>query len=58
MSITKTEAGWHVDIQPGGRNAKRYRKTLKTKAEALRWEAFIRNKTIKTPDWEPDKKDL
>lgn len=57
MSIKKTEAGWLVDIQPDGRHGKRYRKTLKTKAEALRWEAYIRNKTIKTPEWQPDKKD-
>lgn len=57
MTINKTENGWLVDIQPGGRGYKRYRKTLPTKAEALRWEAFVTNKTIKTPDWEPDKKD-
>jgi integrase len=57
MSIQKTEKGWLVDIQPGGRGNKRYRKTLPTKAEALRWRAFIENKTIKVPDWQPDKKD-
>ncbi|WP_374087279.1 tyrosine-type recombinase/integrase [Methylomicrobium lacus] len=57
MSITKTENGWLVDIQPGGRGHKRYRKTLPTKSEALRWKAFVENKTIKTPEWEPDKKD-
>lgn len=57
MTIKKTEAGWLVDIQPGGRGCKRYRKTLATKAEALRWEAFVTNKAIKTPDWEPDKRD-
>ena len=58
MTIKKTEDGtWLVDIQPGGRGHKRYRKTLKTKAEALRWEAYVTTKAIKTPDWEPDRKD-
>lgn len=58
MSITKTDNGsWLVDIQPGGRGAKRYRKTLPTKAEAQRWKAYIETKNIKTPDWEPEKKD-
>lgn len=47
-----------VDIQPEGRGGKRYRKTLKTKMEALRWEALIRNTTTKTPSWQPEKKDL
>lgn len=57
MTITKKDNGWLVDIQPGGRGNKRYRKTLPTKGEALRWKAFIENKNIKTPDWQPDKKD-
>lgn len=58
MSITQTEKGWLVDIQPEGRGGKRFRKTLPTKGEAKRWEATVRNKVIKTPDWEPEKKDL
>ena len=35
MAIKKTDAGWLVDIQPGGRGSKRYRKTFGTKGEAL-----------------------
>lgn len=58
MTIKKTESGsWVVDIQPGGRGGKRYQKTLPTKAEALRWEAFVKNKVTKTPDWQPERKD-
>lgn len=33
----KGPSHWQVDIQPGGRGAKRLRKTFKTKAEALWW---------------------
>jgi integrase len=55
--IRKIASGWLVDIQPEGRGGKRYRKTLKTKAEALRWEAWLIAKVTKTPDWEPPKKD-
>lgn len=58
MTITKTESGWLVDIQPGGRGAKRFRKTLPTKAEALAYEAFVRSKVTKAPDWAPAKRDL
>ncbi|CCE25441.1 phage integrase [Methylotuvimicrobium alcaliphilum] len=58
MAIKKTESGWLADIQPGGRGGKRFRKNFKTKAEALRWEAHVKTKIIKNPDWEPDKKDF
>jgi len=55
--ITKTDSGWLVDIQPGGRGGRRFRKNLDTKAEALRWEAYIKEKYRTAPDWEPEKKD-
>lgn len=56
--IKKLKEGWLVDIQPGGRGRKRYRKTLPTKAEALRWEAWLAAKVTQEPDWEPPAKDL
>jgi len=56
--IKKTPSGWLVDIQPEGRGGKRYRKTLPTKAEALRWEAWLVAKVTKTPDWKPPRKDV
>lgn len=55
--IRKTPSGWRVDIQPEGRGGKRYRKTLPTKAEALRWEAYLKAKVTQTPDWQPPRKD-
>ena len=55
--IKKTPTGWLVDIQPGGRGKKRYRKILETKAEALRWEAWIATKITQEPEWNPPKKD-
>ncbi|MBY4675909.1 phage integrase [Marinobacterium arenosum] len=58
MAIRKTESGWKVDIQPGGRSGlKRYRKTFQTKAEALAYEAFIRRKYIEGEPWGLKKKD-
>lgn len=46
MAICKTsdsegKTGWRVDIQPGGRGSKRFRKTFKTQAEAKQWEALL-----------------
>jgi integrase len=58
MAIKKTDAGWLVDIQPGGRGSKRYRKTLSTKGEALAYEAWLTSKVLTTPEWTPAKRDL
>ena len=47
--IKRTEQGWRVDIRPTGRYGKRVRKTFKTKAEALRWEAHTKSKAVHKP---------
>lgn len=38
MTIKRTDSGWLVDIQPGGRGEKRIRRTFPTKAEAMAFE--------------------
>ncbi|MBR8133269.1 phage integrase [Burkholderia ambifaria] len=58
MTIKKTDAGWLVDIQPGGRGAKRVRKTLKTLAEAKSYEAWLRTKVNQDAEWAPARRDL
>lgn len=56
MAIEQLPDGrWKVDVEPV--KGKRYRKTLKTKGEALRFEATCRAKVIETPDWSPKPKD-
>jgi integrase len=57
MAIKKTESGWLVDLQPGGRGGKRFRKTLDTKGEALAYEAWLKNKVRESPEWAPAQKD-
>lgn len=57
MAIKKTKAGWQADIQPGGRGAKRFRKTFKTQAEAKHWEAWTTTNVIQNSQWQPEKKD-
>ncbi len=57
MAINKVATGWQVDIRPTGANGKRYRKTFKTKAEGLRWEAWMRHQHTQQPDWQPPKQD-
>lgn len=45
MAIARQAAGrWKADVEPA--EAKGFRKTLKTKAEALRFEAACRAKLI------------
>lgn len=58
MSIKKIDSGWLLDIQPGGRGSKRYRKTFSTKAEGLAYEAWLKTQLIQKPEWEPQKRDL
>ena len=57
MSIKKASAGWLVDLQPGGRGGKRFRKTLPTKGEALAFEAWLKEKVRIAPEWAPVRKD-
>jgi integrase len=57
MTIKKTPSGWLVDVQPGGRNSKRFRKTLPTKSEALAYEAWLKNKVTQSPEWAPARRD-
>lgn len=56
MAIEQLPDGrWRVDVEPI--KGKRFRKTLKTKGEAQRFEATCRAKVIDTPDWSPKPKD-
>lgn len=57
MAIKQVKTGWQVNIQPGGRGAKRLKKTFPTKAEAIAWERHVRAKVQQEPDWMPAKKD-
>ncbi|WP_314409325.1 tyrosine-type recombinase/integrase [Pseudomonas kuykendallii] len=50
MAIEQLPDGrWRVDVEPI--KGKRFRKTLKTKGEAQRFEATCRSKLIETPTW-------
>jgi integrase len=56
MAIEQLPDGrWKVDVEPV--KGKRFRKTLKTKAEAMRFEATCRTKVIDAPTWSPKPKD-
>lgn len=57
MTIKQVKTGWQVNIQPGGRGAKRIKKTFPTKAEAIAWERHARAKVQETPEWAPAKRD-
>jgi integrase len=57
MAIKQTNAGWTVDIQPGGRGNKRFRKSFETKAEAKSYEAWVRSQNSQNVEWTPKKKD-
>lgn len=56
MAIQQLPDGrWKVDTEPI--KGRRFRKTFKTKGEALRFEATCRAKCIETPDWSPRPRD-
>lgn len=58
MAIKRTDTGWLVDIQPGGRGAKRLRKTFRTQAEAKNWEVWVKSNANSQAGWVPEKTDL
>ncbi len=56
MSITKLPDGpWFVDVEPI--KDKRFRKRFKTKGEAQRFEATVRQKCTENPAWSIKPKD-
>ncbi|ENM5221478.1 TPA: tyrosine-type recombinase/integrase [Pseudomonas aeruginosa] len=56
MAITKLEDGrWLADVEPI--KGKRFRKRFKTKGEAQRFEATVRQRCIENPAWSPKPKD-
>jgi integrase len=57
MAISKTPSGWLVDSQPAGRGGKRFRKTLKTQADAKVWEAWLATQVNQNAAWKPDRRD-
>jgi integrase len=57
MAIKKSDGGWLVDCQPGGRGGKRFRKTFKTQAEAKAYEAWLTTQVNQNAKWQPEKRD-
>ena len=57
MAIKRTESGWLVDSQPGGRGSKRFRKTFRTQAEAKAYEAWLTTQVNQNAKWSPEKRD-
>ncbi|HBA67695.1 MAG TPA: integrase [Methylococcaceae bacterium] len=55
--IKKNGDKWLVDIQPGGRGNKRYRKSFNRKADAVRYETLLKSRIDENPSYELPKKD-
>lgn len=56
MSIEKQEDGrWLADVEPV--KGKRFRRRFKTKAEAVRFEAMVRERLAQNLDWNLKPKD-
>lgn len=57
MSVNKDGNRWKVDLWPWGRNGKRVRKWLPTKAEALRFEKHVLAEAAQGKEWNPSRGD-
>ncbi|ACD14696.1 MULTISPECIES: phage integrase [Burkholderiaceae] len=57
MTIKQVKSGWQVNVQPGGRGAKRLKKTFAKKADAEAWKRHVQAKVQETPEWVPARKD-
>ena len=55
--IKKKNNHWIVDLRPDGAKGKRIIRQFATKAEALRFESYIRNQATQAKPWEPQKKE-
>jgi integrase len=55
--IRKSEAGWLVDSQPGGRGGKRFRKTFKTQSEAKAYDSWLKTQVNLNAHWTPERRD-
>ncbi|WP_250501753.1 tyrosine-type recombinase/integrase [Caballeronia sp. AZ7_KS35] len=58
MAIKRSGNKWLVDVQPGGRGARRFRKTFDTQAEAKAYDSWLSTQVRTTPEWQPAKRDL
>lgn len=56
--IKPHQGKWLVDIQPGGRGGRRFRKLFKTKSEAKHFEIQVQQKCLVSPGFALPKKDL
>lgn len=56
MTIKKDGKKWLVDVRPASNPNERVRKKFDTKAEALRFEAWLRSKAVKG-EWNPKQQD-
>ncbi|ATJ81221.1 tyrosine-type recombinase/integrase [Halomonas beimenensis] len=57
MTIKKVQNGWRVDLRPHGRYGKRVRKTLKTQAQARRFEQHVLAKAAQGEVFQAPKRD-
>jgi len=54
MTVKRIDSGeWFADIRPKRGWRERYRKSFPTKAEALRWETWVKANKTQRPDWAP-----
>ena len=53
MSIKKSGDKWKLDFWPTGRTGKRVQRSFNTKAEALRFENFVRAEVHEKKEWNP-----
>ena len=57
MAVKKSDSGWLVDSQPGGRGGRRFRKTFKTQAEAKAYDAWLKTQVNQNAKWAPERRD-
>jgi len=53
MSIKQENGKWIVDIQPNGRNGKRYKRGFKSKTDAVQFERWVVSQSRDKPEWQP-----
>lgn len=52
-----TDGKWEVNIKPGGRAGRQFRRTFNSKTDAATWQAWILSNATPNPEWKPEKRD-
>lgn len=53
MSVKREQGKWVVDVQPTGRQGKRFKRVFESRSEAVQFERWVLRESHEKPEWQP-----